>query len=797
MNAKIFLILCISLAFYGIGFSDFNYTFGYGEFDGYANITSGWAQNFNVILACNSANASVLVESFNHTAVTDNGFYSFSGVSDIYNSSIDSIACQVFSIEQGATNLTNDKFIYAVDPYIRTNYGLGHETNISYNNSGNAFFDFSSIYGKALSTDSEGVKNQSIMIKGNESFNYTVLTDDYGDYDFSGIPSFYYECDESQTFGCYYNVSIYMEGNFQKNFTINAQGLSGSTKPIGEEINLSYFLPAKVNGKFSPSSGNYGNITFFTYNASSYGHEINYCNYSINSAGYLPFNITNGKEFTANISFASSGQYNISVLCNTSLTTESLPANATYNIHLDGANIIINSPADGTVFSKNSAFNISLNAPAKSCSFGIIKNDTIVFMSGMVNATIQNYIYYAKNDSVLLSKITEGENNTAFFSCEDYYGITANKSVNFTADVTAPPAIDSFSAKLTNLGNIILTWNPVIDAKYYYIRKSQLTQIGRAFTFYANVSAPISNYEDLNVENYQTYYYEISPVDLYGNEGPVSHSLGIYAVSEQDYKKEIYDLISELGALQNQSLKEENELKEESELLIKALIIKNDLNYFQEFLGLLPINDIETINNIKYLMNNYESKSLDELKSMDYQISYNLNTYLNDYKKSNSIKTLNTTIKSLNITSIINESVLELNGKKYYKYVITNIISNPSPNLMKSVNLTFKVPSAAIIEGFENINSSINYSIKSLDSMGSQIMSFSFISLSEYDSSIAGQMIETAMPKSITAYQVLSESKNNIIINLIIWSLTLILSVSLLFQYKNYRINFKNRQNSN
>ncbi|MFA5302974.1 MAG: fibronectin type III domain-containing protein [Candidatus Nanoarchaeia archaeon] len=777
---KKFLLLTVFLLTISYGFSTAIY--GYNNVYGYVNLTSGgYAKGVNMSLNCSSG-----IDTFINYKTTDiNGFYSFEGIFNIYNSSALQINCFVNSTKKGIINTTLSNFeifVHEGDNNSWTPY-THFDMNFTFNNTGNAIFDFSGLNGTLLSLDNEGVKNKTITLQCPNQIN-TTLTDEYGFYTFSGV-SFEHNCTSE---GCesLCNVSHLTEYN---PFIIDSQGYYGETIILNLTENIVYSQNVKVNGAFFPSNGSYGNMTYFIFNASSYSGTINSCKYSNESKNFssmADFNITSeSKVFTANISTPTSGNYSYYVLCNTSLSVESAPRMVSYDVHLNGTNITINSPINGSVFSKNSVFNITLDIPAISCNYKINYDSNA---HTMTNISSFNFI---ANQTGLI----EGINNVTF-SCTDYYSVVSSIQMNFTADITAPSAVESFSAKATNVGTAVLTWNEVPDAAYYYIYRGQSNQGAIAFSFLANISSSTS-YQDLNVETYKVYYYKISAVDVYGNEGSVSYSLGVSIINELDYKKEIFDLVTELNALKNETVKSENDLKEKNELIAKASVVWNDLGFFNDYLTLLSLSEIETINNVKYLMNNYENKTLDELKSMTFQLDYNLKTYLKNYKKSVTVKTLNTTIGSLNITSIINESLLEINGNKYYKYNITNIILNPSNNLVKNINITFKVPQGAEIEGFEIINSTIIHSLNSLDSLSSQTLSYSFLSLSSYSNNITAQMLEVEMPKSITAYQVLNESKDTTIIGLSIWGLTLILSISLLFQYKNYHINFKNRQNSN
>jgi hypothetical protein len=774
---KKFLLLTVFLLTISISFSQA--TYGYNNTNGYVNLSdSNPAVNINISLNCSNE-----IETFIHSTLTDsNGYYSFSGISDLYNSSAINTLCVINSSKKGVTNITNNIFSIIINSGT-IDYFKGIQTNFTFNNTGNAIFDFSGLNGTLISYDGQGVKNKTIILNCPNQINTTV-TNEYGFYNFSGI-SFNHYCTAQ---GCELLCNVSHLTEFTP-FYIDPQGYYGETININITENINYNQAVSVNGEFTPSNGSYGNLTYFIYNATNYAEIINSCKYSNESKAFsdmIDFNSSAGKVFSANISTPVSGNYSYYVLCNTSLSVESIPKMVFYDIHLDGNNITINSPVNGSIFSKNSIFNITLDVSAINCYYKINYNTNAHTM------TNTSFINFLANQTGLI----EGENNIIFY-CNDNYGTTSNKSMNFTADITAPLKAESFFATVTRVGNVLMTWNSVYDSERYYIYRGQSNQGAITFGLLANISAQNTYYEDLNLQKYQTYYYKITAGDISGNEGAPAYSSGVYIVSEQDYKTEIYNLVRELDVLKNETIKTENELKETNEILARAVIVKNDLEFFKEYISMLSLSDIETINNIKYLMNDYENKNLEELKSMNYQVDYNLNTYLKEYKKFNTINTINTTINSLNITSIINESRLEINGKTYYKYIINNTIFNPSNNFVKNINLTFKVPKNAEILGFENINSTINYEISSIESMQEQTISYSFLSLSNYDNNITANMIETLMPKQMTAYQVLTESKNNTAIGLIIWSLTLILSISLLFQYKNYHINFKNRQNSN
>jgi hypothetical protein len=482
MNQKSHIFLTVLLIALSAGFCAPT-TFKYNYFKGYINLTNGNpAINLPITLNCSIPSTGIF-EIF-QDKTDNNGFYSFEGLNSTFEFiGTDLLQCNIISEIRGLSSLYPLSYTYngidvpgSITPGDTITLPVPSLINLTYDNTGDAFFDFSGINGKILSIDFEGVKNQTITIVCNESFNYTAASDDSGNYNFSGIPLFYYECNEAETFGCYHNISLYKEGIYQEYFTINAQGFSGSTELITKEINLSHSYPVKVNGAFIPASGNYGNLTSFTYNASSYEYGIDYCNYSINGGEILPFNERTGKNFTASVSFPATGKYNISVTCSTSLTTESIPKNATYNIYLDGANITINTPktfnesAKETVFSKKSLFNITLDIFSANCSFKL-NNQSTYSMTNNLNYSLNNKTYYNYIYNATPALI-EG-NNSAIIYCIDIFGIQSNASINFTADITPPNKINSFSAKLSSMGRVFMIWDFVNDSYAYNIYRGK------------------------------------------------------------------------------------------------------------------------------------------------------------------------------------------------------------------------------------------------------------------------------------------------------------------------------------
>jgi hypothetical protein len=770
-------------------------TFKYDNYKGYINLTNGNpAISIPIILNC-SIPSTGLFEMFQNKT-DNNGFYSFEGLNSTFEFiGTDSLECDIIPEIEGVTQSSyiyqgKDVILEGINPGDTLTLFVSSLINLTYNNAGNAFFDFSGINGKILSNDLEGVKNQSIMIVCNESFNYTTISDDSGNYDFSGITLFYYECDESETFGCYHNVSLYREGIFQKNFTINSQGFSGSTEPIGETIDMDYPLNVKVNGNFIPASGDYGNLTSFTYDASNYNYDINYCNYSINGGDILPFNATVVKNFTANILFPVSGQYNISVLCNTSLTTELIPKNATYDIHLEGANITINAPQifnesiKETVFSKKSIFNITLDIPAINCYFKLNNASTQYNMSNNLNyssnnKTYYNYIYNAT------PTLLEG-NNSAIVYCTDIFGIQSNTSINFTADITPPSKVNSFSARISSIGRVFLIWEFVNDSYYYniYRGKSSSNAIIDEVKI-GNVTSLQTSYEDSTAKVGETYRYYIMAVDFYGNEGEKLGSNLITVINDEDYRDTIDRLQDENTELKDESTKKETELTQKGALLARLFEIENDLKLMEELLPLMPDYYLERINNINSIMQDYESKTLDELKTLNSSISYYL---FGGYAKSLVQKANNSQIKSLNISSEIQESIIEINGEKYYKYDVIVSLLPSGEYLLKDVKVLIEMPINASFQGTKLEN--IEKEIALLETGMTQEINYSFISLSQYEPKISATMIEKSLPKPLTGYSVMNISGNSIINDIIIWAGVLILSVSLLWKYKNPHINF-------
>ncbi len=199
----------------------------------------------------------------------------------------------------------------------------------------------------------------------------------------------------------------------------------------------------------------------------------------------------------------------------------------------------------------------------------------------------------------------------------------------------------------------------------------------------------------------------------------------------------------------------------------------------------MPDYYTEKINNINSIMKNYENKTLDELKVLNSSINYYL---FGGYKKSLTQNTTNFKIKSMNISSKIQESTIEINGEKYYKYDITTSFTPSGEYLLKDINILIELPANASFQGntFENI-------IKEIPLLGPetiQEINYSFISKSHYEPKISATMTEKSLPKPLTGYSVMSVSNDSIINNILIWAGILILSVSLLWKYKNPRINF-------
>ncbi|MDD4353606.1 MAG: hypothetical protein PHN56_04055, partial [Candidatus Nanoarchaeia archaeon] len=617
---KKFLLFTVFLLALNYGFSVA--TFGYDNSNGYVNLSNGSpANNINISLNCLTEYNNTIY--YNTTNI--NGYYSFSGIRDEYDGASTYLICYINSTELGVFNTTLNYFTNTT-PITNGNtiINLGNEINFTYNTLKSEYFDFSNLTGKVISLDKEGVKNQTVTLKcpNQETI---AITNELGYYDFSGT-SFTHSC-ESDSCNLICNASII--GNISS-FTINPYDNSTAIK----EINLTYNNNVKVNGNFDPVNGTYGNRTYFSYNISTFKNDnplakINFCGYyfneskSFNQTEMISFNNTSidNSTYYANLSIQESGQHDYYVLCNTSLTTETIPKIVSYNFSINGVDIKINSPKNDSVFSKNSIFNITLDLPAINCKYSINQNQLIL----MTNSSMTQFF---SNQTGL-----NNGNNTITFYCTDYFNIITNKSINFIADINAPQEVgDSFTAAGTTTGNVLLTWNSVSDAVYYYIYRAKSGAGPISFSFYANVSS--TNYKDLNVKLGDNYYYMITAIDAYGNEGSGSYSQGVYVKSLKEVEDENKKLYYESIVLKNQTLKAENELKEKNEIFAQMALLQKDLNYFQEFSNVLSTSDIEIINNIKYLMNNYESKNLNELKSAKYQINYNLNTYLKNYKKS-------------------------------------------------------------------------------------------------------------------------------------------------------------------
>ena len=766
-------LLCLSNSFSAA-------IYGYNNSNGYVFLlNTNPASGINVTLTCTST-----VNTFNHYTLTNSqGYYSFAGVTDSYNSSASTATCVATSSKRGVANTNPNSFVMDIHEG-DVGYFRGIEVNFSYNNVGTASFDFSGLTGYLKSFDQELVKNQSITLNCPNN-QLSLITNSDGFYDFPAT-AWSYSCDPLRSDGCdiLCNVS---NSNQYNSFFINPQGyVLGQTVIVTDQRNVTYPFNVKVNGLFSPANGSYGNMTNFVYNASNYAPGIYSCKYSSNIirpfSQMTDFNSTIGKAFIANISLPFSGVYNYFVLCNTSLATENIPRMVSYNINLGESNITINSPNSSLLFTTNSNFNITLDQPASYCTFQV----NLDAYRPMTNISLLNY--YANQTG-----LTEGLNNVTFL-CRSYYGVFSSKSITFLADVTPPAKVDSLSAKLTNLGNVVLIWTPVVNASRYYVYRGQSSAAGLIFSPIQNISEPIIYTEDLNAVHYQTYYYRVSAVDEAGNEGDSAYSSSITVISENDYKDEIVDLSVQLNRIKNQTLVLENQLKQRSEIVAKIVTVNADLAFFDKFKDLMIFSELETMHNIRSFLIGYENMTLDELKSTEYQMNYNLGTYFKNYKKTSNIKLLNTAIDSLNISFKITELILDVAGKKYYYYEINATLFNPLNGvILKNIDLSMPLSEKAIMGGVEYINSSYNYSLNSLDPLANQSFSYSFNTLTAFNNTnISALMTEKIMPKPLTAYNVLMEANNNLWATVIIWFITLALSISLLFQYKNYHATFKN-----
>ncbi|MDD2678683.1 MAG: hypothetical protein PHT91_00695 [Candidatus Nanoarchaeia archaeon] len=775
--AKNFIILLVFLLSINHGFS--TATYGYNNADGYVFLANNApAIGINITLNCSSS----INNFFHHTLTNSSGFYSFAGISDVYNSSASSATCIINSSKQGVSPDGINSFTFAITQG-DSGPNRGAQVNFTYNNTGTAIFNFTGLNGHLKSLDNELIKNQNITLicPGNQE---TMITNNNGFYE-GPITSWSYSCNEDRSDGCDILCNISNSGIYT-NFYINPQGSSGGTINVSETKNATYPFLARVNGEFFPNApGIYGNITHFIYNASKYSHEIYSCQYSLNNSEMMNFNESNlaAKIFIADISINESGIRNYHVLCNTSLSTEILPKTAIYDFRIDGANMEINFPLNSSLFSRNSIFNITTNIPVNYCWFNITNssNGASMHYARMENITSTNHIYYAINDSKLhgLPVIKENENNTAIFSCIDNYGIISSKNVSFNAKITPPPRTDYFSARITDLGSVILTWNPVQNASRYHVYRAQAGQGGLIFSMIMNVSSESTHSQDLNAQRYQTYYYAITAIDNAGNEGAMQHSSAVYIISNADYKKEIIDLSSELDAFKNESLIAENELKEKNQAFAEISIINQDIEFLSRFAGFLSLFEIEAINNAKALLANHESMDLNQLKSAKQQAEYSLSIYLKDYQKEASSKTEEIIINSLNISSKIIESILKANGKTYYHYELTITALNPlDDKALKNIQLSIPLPEDAIILDGDEYLSPIN----SLSPKETHEITYAFATLSPYEFTAQASLTQSSVPQALSAYNVLKEQENNYLA--IIAFIAIIVGAPTLFLFK-------------
>lgn len=156
--------------------------------------------------------------------------------------------------------------------------------------------------------------------------------------------------------------------------------------------------------------------------------------------------------------------------------------------------------------------------------YGVTSNDWVYFNTppwqwpGFVDGTVSVPDQPGGVAARQPNGVAIGPDGTIFVT-EDYYHIIrtiVKGTTGIKPPLPAPPAAPVITSVTTNFGQVTLTWDPVVTATNYNVKRS--TSPGAEVTIATTSS---TSYTDTNVINGTTYYYVVSAINA-GGEGPNS-----------------------------------------------------------------------------------------------------------------------------------------------------------------------------------------------------------------------------------------------------------------------------------
>ncbi|MCD6589647.1 hypothetical protein J7K74_00465 [Candidatus Woesearchaeota archaeon] len=136
---------------------------------------------------------------------------------------------------------------------------------------------------------------------------------------------------------------------------------------------------------------------------------------------------------------------------------------------------------------------------------------------------------------LIISKGTQNKAGSFYYSVKDYDDLSSSGSETmFLVDTIPPDMVDSFGYNYEN-NTVVLKWHhPYQDeVEKYRLYKKDKPGVG-----YTDLLSEIESdtYEDVNIEEGETYYYRVSAVDAAGNEGTLSQELKVVIPVKEEEK---------------------------------------------------------------------------------------------------------------------------------------------------------------------------------------------------------------------------------------------------------------------
>jgi len=327
-----------------------------------------------------------------------------------------------------------------------------------------------------------------------------------------------------------------------------------------------------------------------------------------------------------------------------------------------------------------------------------------------------------------------------FILQENEEDVTIIKGKYFIVDPVKPKKVTTI--QISQKGNAVyMQWfSPSKDTKTYNIyRKENNSQVDE-FDLYDITRT--NNYEDENIKLGNTYYYRISPVDEYGNEGLLStvKSQKIEETKNSE-KKEVKTLSANKLELINKVQNKLNEKKKKLNAI--KLITKNKLLNKEYFYNLQTnanlITQLET--KIESILSK-ATATMEEIKDMNNkleQLEKELNKYPNKITESKEEKI------SINIPDEFDEFDVEI--------IRTLRLEPDKTNIAKIKNMRYNEKETEIVTQtiIKEINISTNNKTKTIYELSVKTI-------------LEGSIFFIILPKEFTEDQIIQTSDENSII---------------------------------